>query len=156
MAEKIAIYGEPVTSVDKVRQGWEKTEYILEPLIHTLPKRDRVYFQSIVRFLIGKDVALANIQPRQMHAVMQAAQNILLFITYMKLGGNMIEYIDRRISEYENLLKVTMADRALFLKYWTGSIQSVTQRLVTETVPEEARQTSGRGVAPQQYREGMI
>lgn len=132
MVERVVVTGEPITSVDRVRQGWEKTEYVLEPLIHTLPKRDRAYFQSIVRFVIGKDVALSNIQPHQMNAIQECAKNILLFISYIKLGGNMLEYIDRRVAEYQNILKTTMADRALFLKYWTGSIQSVTQRLISE------------------------
>jgi len=122
-------------------------------LIHTLPKRDRAYFQSIVRFIIGKDVALANLQPHQMYAMQECAKNILLFISYIKLGGNMLEYINRRVAEYQNILKTTMADRALFLKYWTGSIQSVTQRLVSEyaSTPE-----TGRRMLPSRREEEYV
>jgi hypothetical protein len=119
---------------------WEKIDYVLEPILDDLPGQYKVFYTNYVKFLIGKDVALANSTPGLMEwSFISEADNILLLGNYIKLGGEMLEYINRRVAEYLNRKKESLARNAGFLKYYSGSMyaQNVTQKMISDRTEQK-------------------
>jgi hypothetical protein len=109
-------------------------------MIDTLSPKHKIHYTNYMKFLIGKDVALANSTPGKMEwSFIKEMNNIALLGNYIKLGGQMTEYIDRRVAEYLNRKKETLARNAGFLKYYSGSMQTqmVTQRLISDRMQEK-------------------
>jgi len=128
MAERVVVEGQPLSS-DNIRQGWERIVYALEPLTDTLPNPYKSYFRSPVKMLIGKDISLANIHPRQMYSFIQEADYIMNLIYYADVVD--IRFILREISKYINRLGLSMSEDGLFMKYGPMGYQQVTQKLVS-------------------------
>jgi hypothetical protein len=127
---------------------WEKIDYVLEPILDDLPGQYKVFYTNYVKFLIGKDVALANSTPGLMEwSFIAEADNILLLGNYIKLGGEMLEYINRRVAEYLNRKKESLARNAGFLKYYSGSMytQNVTQKMISDRTESKPSFFSGGG-----------
>ena len=132
------VRGHDVT-VNEVMQQWDKMDYVLDPIVDTLPPKHRTHYKNYVKFFIGKDAALANTSsPKMEWSFIKECKNVLLIGNYIKLGGQMLEYIDRRTAEYLNRKKETLARNAVFLKYFSGSMyqQMVTQRLINDKTGE--------------------
>ena len=49
-------------SISGTSLAWEKIAHSLEPETDDLPRKDREYFQSKVKLLIGKEIRLSNIK----------------------------------------------------------------------------------------------
>ena len=134
MAERVVVSGEPVTD-EGVKRGWEKIVYALEPLTDTLPEPYRTYFESPVKLLIGKDISLANIPKRHMYSYIQQAEYILTLIYYSNIVD--LGFILRNVSQYLNRLGLSMSEDGLFMKYGPMGYQQVTQRLISNSMPEQ-------------------
>ena len=143
-------------SVNEIVQQWEKIDFVLEPMVETLVPKYRIFYTNYVKFLIGKDVALANSTPGKMEwSFIKEADNILLLGNYIKLGGSMLEYINRRVAEYLNRKKESLARNAGFLKYYSGSIntQNVTQKVIADKMSDQRGWFQPRHEPRQENRE---
>lgn len=138
--QRVVVEGQPLSSQD-IKQGWEKIVYTLEPLTDTLPEPYKSYFRSPVKMLIGKDISLANIHPRQMYSFIQEAEYILMLIYYADVVD--IRFILREISKYLNRLGLSMSEDGLFMKYGPMGYQQITQRLMSSPTHDERGRADG-------------
>jgi len=79
--------------------------------------------------LIGKDISLANIHPRQMYSFIQEEEYIAALIYYADVVD--IRFILREISKFISRLGLSMSEDGLFMKYGPMGYTQVTQRLVS-------------------------
>lgn len=83
---------------DRAAFSWDKITHSLEPEIQTLAdESDRRYFTSKIKFLIGKDIRLSNIQnTAQLYYFLFFAEFIIMLTRYPMLIDD--EYIRSQIA----------------------------------------------------------
>jgi len=109
---------------------WEKVAATLEPETKLMPKEDRRYFESRIKFLIGRLTRLSNIKREHLSYYMDHASWILKIHLYPMLFYE--EYYRKEIAEYMNELGLPLSIDALGYKFGPMSyqIQHVKQEVI--------------------------
>lgn len=110
---------------------WEKVAATFELETKDLPKDDRRYFESIVKFLLGSKIRLSNLKEHHLYYFMEHAEWILTIMLYPMLFYK--EYYRKETALYMNELGLPLSIEALGYKYGPMSyqFQHVKQEVVT-------------------------
>lgn len=112
--------------------AWDKVTHSLEPEIETLmDESDRRYFTSKIKFLIGKDIRLSNIQNNaQLYFFLFFAEYIVFLTRYPMLIDD--EYIRSQIALFLNAHGELISLEGLGWKYGPMGFQqsSVRQEII--------------------------
>jgi hypothetical protein len=115
--------------------AWDKITHSLEPEIDTLEDNsDRRYFASKIKFLIGKDIRLSNIQnSAQLYFFMFYAEFIIYLTRYPMLIDE--EYIRSQIALFLNAHGELISLDGLGWKYGPMGFQqqSVKQEVISSS-----------------------
>jgi len=109
---------------------WEKVAATFEPETKDLPKEDRLYYESRIKFLIGKLIRLANIKREHYLYYTDHGAWILMIHRYPMLFYE--EYFRTAIAQFMNELGLTLSIYALGYKFGPMSyqIQHVKQEII--------------------------
>jgi len=116
--------------------AWDKITHSLEPETSTLPAEDRRYFESSIKFLIGKDTKLSNIKPEHMYYFMMEKKRILTLYAYpMVITG---EYRRRKMTDFLGDLSLLLSENALAWKFGPMGFQEsrVKQEIIQPMIKE--------------------
>lgn len=123
-------------SFENATIAWDKITHSLEPETKTLPVEDRRFFESSIKFLIGKDTKLSNIKPDYMYYFMMEKKRILTLYAYpMVITG---EYRRRKMTDFLGDLSLLLSENALAWKFGPMGFQSshVKQEIIQPIVKE--------------------
>ena len=102
-------------SFESATLSWDKITHSLEPETKTLPAEDRRYFESVIKFLIGKDTKLSNIKPEYMYYFMKEKERILTLSAYPMAITR--EYFRRKMTGFLGDLSLLLSENALAWKF---------------------------------------
>jgi len=124
-------------SYDRVSFDWDRIVHSLEPEITDLPKKDKKYFESQVKLLIGKEIRLSNISERFLYIYIKRADYIFRCMRYPMLFP--AEYIRSEIAQLLYRLGIPISKDGLGWKYGPMGFQQqkITQEIISPPVRSE-------------------
>jgi len=122
-----------------VKHNWTELAVALQPIVDTLPKQDRDYFEGVLSFLIGKEPRMANIDKKFMWLFIQEGNLIVDMYSARKLIS--IDYIRGRLVKYLHKLALSLAEEGLLIKYGIGgySRQYIEQKVTSENIDHKKK-----------------
>lgn len=114
---------------DRVSFDWDRITHSLEPEVSSLPKKDREYFESQVKLLIGKEIRLSNISEKHIYLYIKRGDYIFRCMRYPMLFPP--EYIRSEIGQLLYRLGIPISKEGLGWKYGPMGFQ---QQKITQEV----------------------
>jgi hypothetical protein len=127
------IYEDQRDSYERASFQWDKITHSLEPELAKLPKKDRKYFESKVKLLIGKEIRLSNIPPRHIYMYIRRGDVIIKTMRYPMLFDN--EFIRSEIAKLLFRLGIRISEDGLGWKYGPMGFQESTVKQQVTAVP---------------------
>lgn len=125
-------------SYERASYSWDKIVHSLEPETKVLPKKDRRYFESKVKLLIGKEIRLANISPRHEYVTIRRGDVIFKSMRYPMLFPD--EFIRAEIAKMLFRLGITISRDGLGWKFGPMGFQQQSIRQEVIGIPRESPQ----------------
>ena len=124
------IYEDQKDSYERASFQWDKITHSLEPELAKLPKKDRRYFESKVKLLIGKEIRLSNIPPKHIYMYIRRGDIILKTMRYPMLFDE--EFVRSEIAKLLFRLGIRISEEGLGWKFGPmGFSQSTIKQQVT-------------------------
>ena len=120
-------------SYDRATFAWDKITHSLEPETKDLPIEDKRYFESKIKFLIGKDIRLSNIPPEHMYIYFLRFDWIYTILRYPMLFPE--EYARSEISKLLSRLGIRISEEGLGWKFGPMGFQQQTIKQEVVGVP---------------------
>jgi len=113
---------------------WQRISHSLQPETKVLSKEDRRFFETIIWFIVGKEVKLANIERRQYLFFKLFGDHILNLNSYPMLITK--EYVRKMVAKFIKDLGLTISIDGLGWKFGPMGFQQqkVTQELIQPSV----------------------
>lgn len=122
-------------SYERASFQWDKIAHSLEPETEVLPKKDRRYFESKVKFLIGKEIRLSNIPSKFIYINIQRSDWIVDIMRYPMLFPD--EYIRSELVKFLNRLGLRISENGLGWKFGPMGFQQQTVKQEVIGLPQE-------------------
>jgi hypothetical protein len=110
----------------------EKIMMSLNPETKDLPKDDRLFFESKVRYLIGKEIKLSNIPPDKVSRYYRRVQWVIKIMRFPQLFSK--DYIRFQLVELLAKLGLQLSIDGLAWKYGFMGFQSKTEHYTQELI----------------------
>jgi hypothetical protein len=108
---------------------WREITHSLEPETKTLPLKDRRYYESKIKLLIGKEIRLSNLPPRHIYTYIKRLDLIVKTMRYPMLVDE--EFIRSEITKLLFRLGIRLSEEGLGWKYGPMGFQ---QQKITQEV----------------------
>lgn len=128
------------SKLENIRFDWEKIAHSLEPELAKLPKKDRRYFQSMVKLIIGKEIRLSNIPPKHIYTYFKRGDLVLDTMRYPQYVD--AEFIRTQFAKLLYRLGIRISEDALGWRYGPMGFQ---QSKVIQEVHGIPTTTGGQG-----------
>ena len=115
-----------------VDYDWEKVEHSLNPDTKDLPMEDRLFFEGKVKFLIGKEVKLSNIEPKRMKFYKKKIKWVIKIMRYPQLLSR--DFVRYELTELLADLGIELSKEALAWKYGPMGFQHKQEYIKQELV----------------------
>lgn len=132
---KTITIGDDRDSLERSSFHWDKITHSLEPEVATLPKKDRDYFKSKIKFLIGKDIRLSNLSSKHMGITMERGDWIVTLTRYPMLFPD--EYTRSEIVKLLFRLGIRISEEGLGWKFGPMGFQTQTIKQEVIGIPKE-------------------
>jgi len=125
-------------SFESATLAWDKITHSLELETKTLPEDDKRFFESAIKFLVGKDTKLSNIKPEYMYYFMMEKKRILTLFAYPMVITP--EYRRRKLVDFLGDLSLLLSENALAWRYGPmGFQESHMRQTLTQPPLQEKR-----------------
>jgi len=118
---------------EQVSFDWEKIAAIYELDTKDLPENDRHYYESRLRYVMGRMIRLSNIKPQHLSFYIENTDWIFLIHLYPMLFYE--EYYRKEIGSFMSLLGLPLSVDALGFKW--GPMSHERQELKQEVIHPE-------------------
>ncbi len=127
------IYEDQRDSYERASFQWDKISHSLEPELAKLPEKDRKYFESKVKLLIGKEIRLSNIPAKHIYMYIRRGDVIIKTMRYPMLFDE--EFIRSEIAKLLYRLGIRISEDGLGWKFGPMGFQESTVKQQVTAIP---------------------